>query len=255
MNIVAHTTLRSRNKIILQQRHVTLLEMIIVIAILSLIAGIIGMGIRQSILDQKFRNEVSMVVDQMRLAQDLMLILGTDVHLKFAADDKEKGIRLWIETESKLYGPVQKEIDRQQHFLTAIHGVFFDDQTDHFHKKEHLDILFLSKGAVMSNGILRLSLTDRDPAPEGEVQNFICLKGYPAPISAKETYELAASSCNEEKEKDFNKRLTDDTLQRIPDKLKTKPSSPPIEQKAEEPEKTPEEKPDNPKTPAKPTRK
>ena len=94
----------------LRRHFITLLELLIVIAILALVSGVIGVNIKKALLDQRFRMEVGMILDELRLAQDLMLILSTDVHVKFSQDKEKKGIKYWLELETELPERLKKQI-------------------------------------------------------------------------------------------------------------------------------------------------
>lgn len=203
----------------IQRRAITLLEMIIVIAILSLASGIVAISINKALADQRFRSEVALVVDELRLAQDLMLILGTDVHVFFQLNKDGTGIDYGIDLETKLSPHVQREVTRKKKNLKTIKGVFFVDQLTAMERENYIDLKFLSNGAVMSKGIMRLASTDDESVPKGTLESFICLAGYPKPIMSSETNEEAEQNC-QSFDDDLDERLTQDTIQRLPEKLK-----------------------------------
>jgi len=205
----------------IRRQAITLLEMIIVIALLSLAAGIAAIGVQRAITEQKFRTEVSLIGEELRLAQDLMLILGTDAHVHFEADDKNDGIKYYLELETALPTNIQREILRKKKPLKLVKGVFLRDELLNEIKENHIDIKFLSNGSVMSKGILRLASTDSENPPEGTLQNFICLAGYPRPISISDSKEEAERLCVEIN-KDLDERIAQDTFSKVPDKLKQK---------------------------------
>lgn len=205
----------------IRREAVTLLELLIVIAIISLASGVVAISINKAIVDQKFRTEVSMVVEELRLAQDLMLILSTDAHVHFESDKKEEGIRYYLELETALPLNIEREILRKKKPLKTIKGVFFRDELPLETKERHVDVKFLSNGAVMSKGIIRLASTDNENPPEGTLQAFICLSGYPKPILSSETLEEAIKLCTEI-ESDLDERIAKDTFSKLPDRLKPK---------------------------------
>lgn len=199
---------------------ITLLEMIIVISILALASGIVAVNINKALVDQRFRTEVGMVVDKMRLAQDLMLILGTDVHLNFEENEKGDGINFWLDTETELPKNVKYEIHKKdKETLRTIKGVFLADELVSEIKEKYIDVKFLSHGAVMSKGIMRLATSDKDSPPKGTLQSFICLAGYPRPIVSYTSKEEADKFCTS-LEDDQDERLTQDTISKLPEKLK-----------------------------------
>lgn len=198
---------------------ITLLEVIIVIALLSLVSGIVAVSINKALVNQRFQTEVGMIVDEMRLAQDLMLILGTDVHLHFEEDKKKgEGILYWLELETTLPENIQYEVLRRK-ILKTIKGVFLADELITEIKESHIDVKFLSKGAVMSKGIMRLATTSDENVPKGALEGFICLAGYPKPIFSSDSKEQAENSC-QKFEEGLDEKLTQDTILRLPEKLK-----------------------------------
>lgn len=176
-----------------------------------------SIAIHKVLVDQRFRSEVSLVVDELRLAQDLMMIMGIDVSVKFSAD--EAGVLCQLDVESVLPESVRQQLKKQYRFKT-IRGVFFIGD----HENEDigvLDISFFSRGAVMSKGILHLSISgDEDNYDPKVLQNFICLAGYPRPIFSNDTLPEAEKTCKFDEDNVFNENLTRDTFEKLPDKLK-----------------------------------
>lgn len=202
------------------RRHITLLEILIVMAVLALVGGLVSIGINKALVDQRFRTEVSLIVDDLRLAQDLMLILGTDVHVKFAEDKDKSGIKYWMEMETKLPESMEREVLRKRSNLKTIRGVFFEDLLPFELVPGQVDVKFLSKGSVMSRGVMRLATSDSENPPEGVLQTYICLSGYPKPIFSTDDKEKAAAECNFLVQKDADAKLTQDTFSKLPNKLK-----------------------------------
>jgi len=164
-----------------QRRHVTLIEMLIVLVLLSMLAGVVGINVVKAMREQRFRSEVQVVVDQLRLAQDLMLIAGVDVHLKFAQDVDKKGIKFWMEANQELSENWSREVQRPHNNLTTVQYVEFEDFYKLPFESGVIDLRFLSGGSVMSRGVLRLS-TSASKKYLGALEKYVCLPGYPAPI-------------------------------------------------------------------------
>jgi type II secretory pathway pseudopilin PulG len=202
------------------------MEMMIVIAILGLFAGVIGISANKMMVDQRFRNEVSFIVDQLRLAQDLMLIMKTDVTVKFVAPKDAKGITISLDTETKLPEAVQREIKRKKNVLKTIRGVFFKDELSGSYSSGELGLKFLSRGAVMSKGVMRVATTDEQNPPDNALQSYICLAGYPRPISSYDTQEAAENECLDALDNAYYKQLTRDTFALLPEKLKKTSEAP-----------------------------
>lgn len=192
----------------------TLVELLLVISILLMVAGMVGYNIRRAFFEQRFRAEVATVVDTLRLAQDLMLLLNSDVHVLFA-DDPAGGIRYWIEVEKPLAASWDRELKRKRPNLKAIHLVELDDRVSAIKVKDKLDIMFLSGGSVMSKGVLRLFTSDEKDR-EGVLKNYICLMGYPKPIESSST---EIKDCSDGKEAEIADFLTRDMQNEIQPKL------------------------------------
>lgn len=230
----------------LARRHVTLLELLIVIAILAVAGGAVAIGVRKALEDQHFRSEVGLIVNELRLAQDLMLILGTDVHVKFAQDDKSSGNKFWMELETRLPPEIEHEVLRDHGHLKMVRGVFFRDMNTAQYTKGQIDVKFLSSGAVMSRGVMRLATSEKDSPPAGTLEAYICLPGYPAPISSTDQKIDSDHECNKSEDESYDTKLTQDTLAKLPESLKQ-----PEEPREEEEDKKGAE-PDNPASTKKP---
>ncbi|QLH36565.1 MAG: type II secretion system protein [Parachlamydiaceae bacterium] len=70
------------------KRFFTLIELLIVLMVLALASGVIGFSVHRALREQRFKTEVELVADSLRLAQNLMLIMNADVHVTFKADEK-----------------------------------------------------------------------------------------------------------------------------------------------------------------------
>lgn len=195
---------------LLKRLHFTMLELLVVIAILSLVAGFVGINIRKAVSEQNFRSEVDLVVNQLRLAQDLMLIFRGEVKVKFTVLPDDKGVSTSLVFESKMPGQWDKEAKRV-HNLTHIHSIFFEDQLVSFDSpnktddEDVLEIRFLSNGSAISKGLMQFSNATNPDSP-GAISRYINLSGYPAPITSSPTYPDAMSS--EEEDVAFNKELS-----------------------------------------------
>jgi type II secretory pathway pseudopilin PulG len=166
-----------------QRRFLTLLETLIVLSILSLFVGLIGINVNKAVHEQRFRTEASTVLEMLRTAQYLMLILDNDVHVKI--NKSNNSINIHIETVCPLSPNWEKLITKPKEF-TTIHIINFTDRTaDAKSASGTIDIRFLSNGYVMSQGIMRLA-TAEAAGGQGGLESFICLPGYPSPLSLTE---------------------------------------------------------------------
>jgi len=186
-----------------RRSHYTLLEIMIVFTILSVIGGLIVINVNKALNEQRFRTEVSLVVDELRLAQDLMLILGTDVHFKVSEGKDSKELLYWLEFDYPLPKQWEHELKRKHKGLRTIHLVDFHDQVTNEHTKGQLDVRFMSGGMVMSRGVMLLSESSENPPPHNALSRYIILPGHPSPIfSQSEKPGQSAYSHNPARESD-----------------------------------------------------
>ncbi len=165
--------LAASNTQVKKRRFITLIEILIVVGIIALVSGLATIGIRKALRDQKFRTEAYQVLTTLRLAQQLMIVLNTDVHVKFKRTDE--GFNYRIELDDKLSERWHKELTRNRPLLKEIHAINFKDALEG--GEGPLDIRFLSGGTVMSQGVMRLGTAA--PGSPGALETFICLPGFP----------------------------------------------------------------------------
>lgn len=200
---------------IVRKSYITLLELIIVIVIMSIVAGVVGISIGQAKKDQHFRTEVSIVMDKLRLAQNLMLILESDVAVKFANASNGQGVVLRLDFDDILSKNWSKEI-KKEILLTEIRSVNFVDSIGGNAKRGEIEIKFFSGGSVMSGGVLRLAVADND-SDAGSLVRYICLAGYPQAITrAVEHQDDLKCQAGQSAETDLDRRLTMYTVEEIP---------------------------------------
>ena len=172
-----------------QGRFVTLIELLIVIAILSVATGSISLGIYKAVREQQFQSEVSQVLDRVRLAQDLMLVRNTDVSIKFKTSEDGNEILYWLEFDQQGSEKWLRESQRVPKTLKWVQYVDFQDMAEMEPVNGSAEIRFFSGGAVMSQGDLRLS-TSRNDDLKGALTRYISLPGYPSMIISKQEETL-----------------------------------------------------------------
>lgn len=196
-----------------KRRLFTLVEILLVIGIIVLITGVTGVNIRRLYLEQKYTTEVNLIVDTLRIAQDLMMILQTDVTVNFKKNDKESIIEYAIQFDKPPSKQWVNILTKKHPPLKTIKTLVFDAVSAPIGSpKDGITLNFFSRGTVMSKGILRIS-PYADEHEIGPLNRFICLKGYPAPINVQTE---KANLCNFEKESDYFSRLTDLTKSEVP---------------------------------------
>jgi type II secretory pathway pseudopilin PulG len=198
--------------LIIRRAYFTLVELLVVLAILLLIGSFIAINIKKALLDQRFRTEVNLIVDQIKLAQDLMLVMHKDVHLIFASDGKN-GVDYQIKCDTPLPKGWDKEIERHHERLKVVRRVDFDDKLKlEPPKAGKVDIKFMSQGTVQSKGILVLS-SYFESSEKGPLTRYICLPGYPSPIIAVLDYPNE-QQCGLERSS-FDEELTTHTIREV----------------------------------------
>lgn len=188
-----------------QRRSFTLLEMLLVIFLMSLFLGVIGINVNKAVHEQRFRAEVGMVVDTLRIAQNIMLILDNDVHVKFKKE--ENAISIHLETACPLSKRWGKLLTKPR-YLRTIHIVQLTNQP-----VGSLDLRFLSTGYVMSQGVMRLATAEASNSLKG-LEAFICLPGYPSTIVSTEQ-RPSEQECRSLAGEAFVENLTNQTVSEI----------------------------------------
>jgi competence protein ComGC len=153
-----------------RKQYFTLLEVLTVLLILSFGIGLTGVFVNKMYKEQRFMSETEQVLSHLGMAQDMMLILDTDVKVIFTKDKKNKTFLMRIDVEKPFTSFQQKVIEREI-TLSTIQSIKFNDKS-----KDPL-ILQFSLGK-MNQGILQLT----EQGKEGRVE-LIALPGYPSPMN------------------------------------------------------------------------
>jgi hypothetical protein len=157
--------------------------MLIVVMILVIFTGVIGINVAKSLREQKFNTEVSLIVERLRLCQNIMLVLNRDVRFKVRQAEREEGLEITLEVEGGIAKEWQFVLDRARMKLNTIHLFQFNDLLSLPIKQNEVEIRFLSGGTVMSRGVIHLS-THENSNESGAINSAIILYGYPHPIQS-----------------------------------------------------------------------
>jgi len=180
---------------IIFRRYLTFIELMIVMAIIGSAAGLIGMNINKAMQQQRFNTEVSFVVEQLRLAQNLMLIVNEDATVEL--DKLSNNYFLHMKLQCPLKNGWDKELVKGRELRSIKEISFTSRLPDPAKTKSVLAFEFFSGGAVMTEGVLKLT------SKEGMIQ-YICLSGRPAPIQASEKEPSCTSKLSYEDERVTN---------------------------------------------------
>lgn len=174
----------------------TLIEMLIVLAILSLVGSFVVFGIQKAQAKQLFLNESELVLKAVKLSQDLMLTLNADVSLKF----KEGGSKIlyWIEVGGAEKDPFIGNLSKPR-TLTSIHVVEFEETGSTSQDEQELTLKFFSGGSLVPKGILRLS-TVKSAHEEKGYTRYVPFPGYPVFFSLVNSSEEAKQINEQEQE-------------------------------------------------------
>ena len=154
----------------------TLVETLIVMSLIALVAGAIGFGAYSAVNTERFRTAVRQVGDQLVLAQDVMLILKTNVRVQL--QQTEDGLEVTFESASKL-SPALERFTSEPMLLTAIPAFQFINSSGLTEESE-VTLEFLSGGSQMSQG--KLILYGGGSQDEDTRREEIVLHGYPRTI-------------------------------------------------------------------------
>lgn len=155
-----------------------------VLALISIVIGAVAINIRHLVQQQKFQNEVNVVVDLLNRAQQLMVIYNQNVRVKFSVT--AKGIQPKIEIDCLLDPQWEKWLTRHSKILTEIHSLNFKDLTFPERSETERMIHFMPNGGGISRGIMSLS-TAKETGITGAFDAYICLPGYTASIKSEMT--------------------------------------------------------------------
>lgn len=173
--------------------YVTLVEILLVLTLLVVVAGVVSIATKRALDEQKFRSEVNLVVNKLRFAQDLMLVYKGDVEVHFE-EDANKLVDFWLTTQHLPEGLWKREIEHKHklNFLILIeHGL------NHEAKPGQLHLMFKSNGSFMSRGFLRIAAKEQNA---GALVRYIVLNGYPHSIidTASHPDNFAGDAAREE---------------------------------------------------------
>lgn len=206
-----------------QKRFITLLELLMVMAILALTLGVIGFNVHKALREQRFKTETDLVVDYLRLAQNLMLIMNADVHVIFESAQNSQANLMRLKVEGNLEDKLLELVTDKEKPLHSIQLIEFHDENRTHHESNKIDVRFFSKGSVMSKGVMRLA-THAQSNTSGTLERFIYLPGYPQPIVSTLTNSPDFTS-NDKQNADFEIKLIHATVQEIQEKKLAKSNS------------------------------
>lgn len=156
----------------------SLLELLIVLLIISFGMTLTGIKIKEIYQEQRFLSEAQQVLNHVSMAQDVMLIMDTDVQVKIASHKETGQMQIWLEVEKPMDDSWVRLIERKI-TLSAIHSIEFGENVAK-------DLTLQFSFGRMSAGKLILFETEKDQPRHSKSRQFeIELLGYPAPLGVK----------------------------------------------------------------------
>jgi prepilin-type N-terminal cleavage/methylation domain-containing protein len=177
-------------RLIKVKRFFTLLELLVVLLIVACGAALTGVKIKEMYTEQQFLSDSQQVLSQLIMAQDLMLILDTDVTVKIAIDPVSKEWNSFIIVEKPLEDAWAKIIGKK-FISSAIRSFQFDN-----HSENYSSLLFTL--GQMSSGTLSLRSETSESQSKGK-EFSIYLPGYPSAIGTISTQFETKSEQNQTK--------------------------------------------------------
>lgn len=135
----------------LRRRGYTLLEILLVLAIVATIGSVLAINVLRAIEQQKFYSSVDVLVDRLQMAQDLMLLMDRDARVSF--EQRKEGLYVRVLVDGALPPLISRMAQG-----TVLKGI----ASSQFIQDGNLigspfQLVFLSRGTVMSRGQLRFS--------------------------------------------------------------------------------------------------
>lgn len=157
----------------------TLLELLVVFFILSMGAALTGVKIREIYRQQQFLSESQQILNKLIMAQDLMMIMDTDVTVYFDNDAKTKQLMMYLQVEKPL-DPSSRRLIEAPILFKSIQSL--EPQNDSGGRSSFPITIHFSLGQ-MSEGQLLFSGEDKKGGLFHKSHSFtIDLPGYPSSL-------------------------------------------------------------------------
>lgn len=151
------------------RRFITLLELLIVFAILALVAGIGAFNLKALFSSQEELNEMDRVLFKLRKAQAVMVLLDGDIEIKFKRAPQGFSME-WVPA-GILSKSVSNRMGEREEALPHLQEISFQDGVKDLLLKPPFSLQFLSRGFLMNRGVLTLK--------GAQTERHLLLVGYP----------------------------------------------------------------------------
>jgi prepilin-type N-terminal cleavage/methylation domain-containing protein len=163
-----------------QRRYITLIEVMIVMALLAVLAGVTGIAVRRAVLDERYRAGVAQFVSRLQMAQNIMLIVRGDVTVQL--NKQPNGLFCHVDVAQPLLPPLQRIVNRSG-VIPGIDAFTWTTLDGRSVTNQPLALNFKSGGARLSRGELKVSGAGRD--------SYILLSGFAEPVTSNTQSQLA----------------------------------------------------------------
>lgn len=204
-----------------RRRFMTLIELLIVIAIITTILGVIGINIAGAVRTERFRASVKILTDRLQLAQDIMLIVRANVRVTL--ERKDDGLHISLNVDGALT-PALDRATKDTMIVSGIHAFRFTNvHGETFESSVVLD--FYSGGSRMTRG--ELLLAEESLNANDGLQELIVLRGRPQAIKAsspEDAENLSQDNLQEQSRSLYPQEVTEEAQKRY-EKKKTRSTS------------------------------
>lgn len=149
----------------------TLLEVLVVLTILSFVAGVIGINVYKIVAHERFQSEVSLVARKLQQAQDFVMVYGQDASV-YLIENEGYHLCRW-KTEYPIDHALKRHLNRKE-ALKWIDKIVFTSEEGESQEQDVVIKFYAWKGTKV-RGRLTLSST-------GGSKSFIDLPGHPSPL-------------------------------------------------------------------------
>lgn len=164
-------------------RKITLIEVLIAMALIAMIGGVIAINVQGLLREQRFNSSVELVSNQLQTAQNLMVILNSDVKVVIDKNDQQT-YSISLQPEKSVSKQFYQTLN-QNKSLPGVSSMKFDDE-----EKNQMTLLFSALSQKTPEGVLEL-VSDDDES------QYFSFPGYPKFIEAQARPAIREEKLNE----------------------------------------------------------
>lgn len=160
------------------RRFMTLIEILIVVAILAMVTGVIGFNLTKAVEQERFHGSVNRLLDRLQFLQELMLIRNADGEVSF---EKKNGTLYFRSSAEGSISSILTRILNNSQGLPAVEKVTLMNKEG---KEISADptLTFIGLGNVSTEGVLKITrVGDRE-------QRYIALPPWHTPLEISTSF-------------------------------------------------------------------